>query len=227
MTEDPATSRRRRGRPQVIPHDVRRRVILSAAEAVFSSNGYAGASMSEIARRAGMSKKTVYALFPNKKSLFDAFAEDLDALEQTVGEIGAEPDIEDLVDILRNTALFALSPRQLQATGLLIAERHNDAELAARFYERVIRRVQERHAALITMIAARNGRDISEPLELARQLFGLVMGDLHIRALLGKRPEDAELLIEKHLDMVRTCAALFIGPAPGAKAAPGQVAASG
>ncbi|MGP0180056.1 TetR/AcrR family transcriptional regulator, partial [Escherichia coli] len=59
-----ASTPKRRGRPPALSLDARRRLILEAAEEVFFASGYGAASMEEIARVAGMSKKTVYGLYP-------------------------------------------------------------------------------------------------------------------------------------------------------------------
>src|SRR6266567_3099344 len=64
--------RARRGRPCQIAEPERRQLLLDAAESVFLESGYSSASMDDIARRAGMSKKTLYRLFETKESLFAA-----------------------------------------------------------------------------------------------------------------------------------------------------------
>ncbi len=51
----------------------RRRSILNAAAQVFAEDGYEGASMSRIARGAGVSKGTLYNYFDDKATLFAAF----------------------------------------------------------------------------------------------------------------------------------------------------------
>ena len=48
----------------------RPRQILDAALEVFGERGLAGAKLDEIARRAGVSKGTIYLYFPNKEELF-------------------------------------------------------------------------------------------------------------------------------------------------------------
>ena len=50
----------------------RRAVILAAAEAIFSEQGYHGASIRAIAQRAGVSSGLLYWFFPNKAKLFAA-----------------------------------------------------------------------------------------------------------------------------------------------------------
>jgi AcrR family transcriptional regulator len=53
-----------------VPRDVRRRQVLSVAEALFAERGYRGTSMDELARRVGVSKPVVYDLVGSKDELF-------------------------------------------------------------------------------------------------------------------------------------------------------------
>jgi AcrR family transcriptional regulator len=55
-----------------VPRPVRERQLLELAEALFAERGYAGASMDELARRAGVTKPVVYELFGSKDGLFAA-----------------------------------------------------------------------------------------------------------------------------------------------------------
>jgi AcrR family transcriptional regulator len=58
-----------------VPRVVRERQIAELAELLFSERGYQGASMDEVARRAGVTKPVVYELFGNKDGLFRACLE--------------------------------------------------------------------------------------------------------------------------------------------------------
>ena len=49
-----------------------RAIILEAARHEFPHSGYAATSMESVARRAGVSTKTLYRLIPNKAALFEA-----------------------------------------------------------------------------------------------------------------------------------------------------------
>src|SRR5258705_12486976 len=68
--------RRCRGRPQVRPDDETRQIIYEAARHAFAGSGYAATSMEAVARRAGVSTKTLYRLITNKASLFDGMVTD-------------------------------------------------------------------------------------------------------------------------------------------------------
>src|SRR5689334_25392266 len=62
-------SRRTNPRWRRLPEE-RPRQILEAALAVFGERGLAGARLEDIAKRAGVSKGTIYLYFPNKEELF-------------------------------------------------------------------------------------------------------------------------------------------------------------
>jgi AcrR family transcriptional regulator len=53
-----------------VPRAVRRRQLVELAEQLFAERGYAGASMEELCRRAGVTKPVVYELFGSKDGLF-------------------------------------------------------------------------------------------------------------------------------------------------------------
>ena len=55
-----------------VPRPVRERQLLELAEELFAERGYAGASMEELAGRAGVTKPVVYELFGSKEGLFGA-----------------------------------------------------------------------------------------------------------------------------------------------------------
>jgi AcrR family transcriptional regulator len=55
-----------------VPRPVRERQLLELAEALFAERGYGGASMDELAQRAGVTKPVVYELFGSKDGLFEA-----------------------------------------------------------------------------------------------------------------------------------------------------------
>src|SRR6266436_9778432 len=67
-----AKKRARIATPSPVP---RREAILQAAKDVFSEHGYELATMDDIAERAGTTKRTVYAHFENKETLFVSMVE--------------------------------------------------------------------------------------------------------------------------------------------------------
>src|SRR5882724_10833271 len=55
---------------------VKRRQIIEGARTVFLTQGFDAASMSDIARKAGVSKGTLYVYFKSKDELFEAITEE-------------------------------------------------------------------------------------------------------------------------------------------------------
>ena len=76
ITEGANLRRRCRGRPQVRPDDETRQLIYEAARHEFASRGYAATSIRTVARRPGVSTKTLYRLIPNKAALFERMVSD-------------------------------------------------------------------------------------------------------------------------------------------------------
>src|ERR1700687_2841080 len=87
---DTTQDKRCRGRPQVRPDDETRAVIYEAARHEFAGSGYAATSIEAVARRAGVSTKTLYRLIPNKAALFEGMVSD--RLDRFISELklGAE-----------------------------------------------------------------------------------------------------------------------------------------
>jgi AcrR family transcriptional regulator len=68
-----------------VPRELRERQVLELAAELFAERGYAGASMDELAARAGISKPVVYDLVGSKEELFRAFLRKVaDELAETV-----------------------------------------------------------------------------------------------------------------------------------------------
>ena len=84
-----------------VPRAVRERQLLDLAESLFAERGYAGASMEELARRAGVTKPVVYELFSNLGELLTALLEreEQRALAQLAEVMPSEPatDPDELV----------------------------------------------------------------------------------------------------------------------------------
>src|ERR1700674_5469888 len=93
---DITQDRRCRGRPQVRPDDETRRIIYEAARHEFAGSGYAATSMDAVARRAGVSTKTLYRLIPNKASLFEGMVSD--RIDTFVSEVNLHADDHGNID---------------------------------------------------------------------------------------------------------------------------------
>src|SRR3954464_1324581 len=63
---------RKRGRPPAGTETERRRALFAAAESLFLEQGFESVTMEQVAKRAGVSKKTIYAFVETKEQLFEA-----------------------------------------------------------------------------------------------------------------------------------------------------------
>lgn len=70
--EEAARSSKSEQRLRSARREMYRQLILESAEAVFAVRGFAETRMSEVAREAGISLKTLYATFSGKQELFEA-----------------------------------------------------------------------------------------------------------------------------------------------------------
>jgi AcrR family transcriptional regulator len=70
-----------------VPRELRERQLLELAAALFAERGYAGASMDELARQAGVTKPVVYELFGSKDGLFGACVDR--SIERLAADISA------------------------------------------------------------------------------------------------------------------------------------------
>src|ERR1700712_4883747 len=135
--------RRDRGRPQPRPDDETRQIIYQAARHEFAANGYAATSTETVARRAGVSTKTLYRLIPNKAALFEAMVSDrldrflsdfsLQVAEDADIETGLNAALMACADLTLEPDVVALQPIILQETGQF-------PDLAATFYRNGIAR---------------------------------------------------------------------------------------
>lgn len=177
----------------------RRQILLDAAEAVFLREGYAVATMDDVARGAGMSKRTLYQCFASKAELFEAVMDAALAplrIDTSLAEGG--PDLARALEgILIAAARHLLAPRQLALFRLVIAEAHRSPELARAFHRagpgRGASSLELRIAA-----AVREGQlRPCDPKAMAEMLYGMALGSMHMTALLGPRepPEEAEMAV--------------------------------
>jgi AcrR family transcriptional regulator len=218
--------RARRGRPCQIAVPERRQLVLDAAEEVFFESGYGSASMDDIARRAGMSKKTLYRLFETKESLFAAMVAARRAVLDAMidgHECASDAAAEDVLrSYLGKVARFVLAPRQAALYRLVIAESLRTPELANAFYHEGPCKVR---AVLEHWLAGKHQAgilNVSDPERDAGMLCSMVIGELQMRLLVGAlRAPDDELIdatVHRAVDLFLRGAR----PRPGDKETPAQ-----
>lgn len=160
------------------PLDPKRQAILRHARKAFVSEGYAATKIEPIAREAGVSTATLYALFDGKAELFSAVIDDAAAdFAQQMVRIGAtEGDArQQLTGFAEAYAGFMSDPFVRAVFRLVMAERPRFQAVALRFFEKG----RETFGAtligiLVTLSKAGALRPIDRPSWAAGHLMGMV-----------------------------------------------------
>ena len=169
--------RRGRGRPQARPDEETRAVILDAARQEFAASGYAATSMESVARRAGVSTKTLYRLIPNKGTLFEEIL--TDGIDRFVSQIRLRAcDGSDIEGALRE-AMIAVGELILDGTviallRMIVAEGDKFPEISDTFYNKAIKRSESTLANWLKAQAERGLIAIDNPTEAAGMLLGML-----------------------------------------------------
>jgi len=209
-TQAKTQDKRCRGRPQVRPDDETRGVIYEAARHEFAASGYAATSMETVARRAGVSTKTLYRLIPNKASLFEGMVSDrLDRFLSVVNLHAADhTDIEQaLFAALMACADLALDEEVIAVQRMVLQEAGKFCSIAGTFYKNAIERTAMALADWLRVQQARGLIALDDVDEAAGMLLGMVTSAPRRAAMFGGVPLPSRPKIEAR---VRTCAALFL-----------------
>jgi TetR/AcrR family transcriptional regulator of autoinduction and epiphytic fitness len=171
-----------------MPEEQRRHTLLEAAAAVFLRDGYAASSMDKVAREAGMSKRTLYRLFPSKAALFEATINDSLAPLHLDPALLREMDLQvALTGILEASGRHLLALRPIGIFRLVIAEQGRSPELAETFHRVLVRRGASALQRLIGVEMERGRLRPGNPEATGRLLYGMAFGSTQIRLLLGVR----------------------------------------
>ncbi|WP_328525110.1 TetR/AcrR family transcriptional regulator [Kribbella sp. NBC_00359] len=182
----------------------KRRAILAAATEVFLQHGYLGASMDEVAAKAGVSKQTVYKQFENKERLFAEIVlgtsdQLMDGLVQAYAETldGAADAREGLQALARRLLDSLTAASVLQLRRLVIAEADRFPEVCGAWFTSGFEKSLEALGEALTRLTDRGLlRELEDPTLAAYQFAGLVMYKPMNRAMFAgtrERPAPGEL----------------------------------
>jgi AcrR family transcriptional regulator len=207
---DTTQDKRCRGRPQVRPDDETRHMIYEAARHEFAGNGYAATSIETVARRAGVSTKTLYRLIPNKAALFEGMVSD--RIDRFVYEVNlhaaGHTDIEPaLTAALIACAELALDEETIALQRMLLQEAGKFSDIAGMFYSNAIQRTLVALADWLRVQQRRGLIALDDVDEAAGMLLGMVTSAPQRAALFGGVPLPSRSQIEER---AHACAALFL-----------------
>ena len=207
---DTTQDRRCRGRPQVRPDDETRSIIYEAARHEFAGSGYAATGMEAVARRAGVSTKTLYRLIPNKASLFDGMV--TDRLDRTLAKVDLR--VIDHAEIgkalyaaLMACADLTLDEEVIALQRMVLQEAGKSSDIAGTFYRNGIQRIAAALAAWLRTQQKRGLIALDDVDEAAGMLLGMIASAPRRAAMFGGVPLPSRRQIEAR---VRRCAKLFL-----------------
>ena len=187
----------------------RPREICAAALEVFAEKGFAAAKLDEIARRAGVSKGTLYLYFKDKEQLFravvrDSIAPNVAAITSAISAMDAP-----FADVVRMfLAGFAEREARLPlgaVAKMVIGESRNFPELARVWHDEVASKAIGALAAAIERAQRRGEVRNGDPRLFAFSLMGpMVLGALWRATLVpaGGEPLNLPALARQHADTV-------------------------
>jgi AcrR family transcriptional regulator len=152
----------------------RPRQILTAALEVFGERGLAAARLDDIAKRAGVSKGTIYLYFPNKEELFREMVRylvvsNLEESERSVNASSASATAT-LTEFMRKYWERIRGPQFGPLFRLIHAEIHNFPDLASFYGQEVVARSQRLIAGILQRGIDRGEFRPIDPFVAARML---------------------------------------------------------
>lgn len=189
--------------------DARPAEILDAALDCFAERGFAATRLDDVARRAGVTKGTLYLYFQSKEELFKAVVRTniVPRLEQfeRLAEASPGPASAILRQLLTGFPKMAAASRISAIPKLVIAEARNFPDLASFYFEEVVSRARSLIKSILTRgIASGEFRAV----DIDHAFFSLIGPILlsmlwkHSLEPCDSRPLDIEALAASHLDFV-------------------------
>jgi len=197
--------RRGRGRPQARPDDETRAVILEAARQEFAASGYAATSMEGVARRAGVSTKTLYRLIPNKAALFEGMiTERIDGFVSRVRLRAC--DGSDIEAALREALIVCgeliLDGTVIETQRMILGESEQFPEIAELFYNKAIKRTESTLANWLKAQAERGLIAIDNATDAAGMLLGMLAFQPQRAVMFGHAPAPSRKELERRAQAV-------------------------
>ena len=187
----------------------RPREICAAALDVFAEKGFAAAKLDEIAKRAGVSKGTLYLYFKDKEQLFravvrDAVVPNVERLRAALIQTGLP--FGDLVRMfLANFVEVANRVPVGAVAKMVISESRNFPELAKVWHDEVVSKALGTMTALIEMAQSRGEVRAGDARLHSFTLMGpMLMGIIYRETLepIGGEPLDLAALARQHVETV-------------------------
>ena len=179
-------------------------LILEAAHHIFLEQGYGNTSMDAVAKRAGVSKATLYVHFENKEQLFAEVVTRARAGVKRVIAVIAEEERDDPAETLRLIGWaflqFVTTPGVLTLFRAVIGETQRFPALGATIHQAGSNDMLAVIAGAIARATDRGLLAVPDPMMAAAQFIALTKSDLHLRCLLDPEFRAGAADIERNLE---------------------------
>ena len=187
------------GRPKDLG---KRAAILAAARQMFTTQGYEGTSMDQIAAEAGVSKLTVYSHFGDKEALFAAVVRAHCETQLPPSLFAPSPGTplrERLLAIARAFFAMVTAPESVAGHRMLCTPQVAGSALSRLFWEAGPQRVHDEFATLLERRVASGELQVDDVHRAAAQFFALLKGEWHARQVFGCCEARGQGEVEAHL----------------------------
>ena len=200
-------SRGRRGRP---PNDALSQTIVDTAGELFAELGFQATTLDKVARRAKISKLSIYRHFENKEALFGAaFAARCQELIPKALFEGVDGSAEDQLMAVGSSLLRTLMrPDVSGVEAMVMADKTNQRSLSRVHYEAGPAHIIAQIEALLRRLHAKAVLNVPDPLRSARLFAALFKGsDVLMIARFDEARAEDDNEIESYC---RSAVAMFI-----------------
>ena len=202
----PAKSPAAPGRPKDLEKGS---AILDAARRLFTTQGFDGASMDQIAAAAGVSKLTVYSHYGDKETLFAEVVKSYCEQQLPASLFEMQPGVplrDRLLGVARAFFSMIVSTEAVAGHRILCSPRMADSPLPRMFWEAGPQRIQDAFADLLRRRIAVGELEIDDVPRAAAQFFTLLKGEPHAKLMFGclgadRTEQDTERHIVATVDM--------------------------
>jgi TetR/AcrR family transcriptional regulator, mexJK operon transcriptional repressor len=203
MSQSELLARSGPGRPSG-GSEQKRAAIMTAALRLFERDGFARTSVDAIADEAGVSKRTIYNHYGDKRTLFlslvrDTYTALIEAvsamMEYNLSDLADEADVaRGITEFARELALLSsMSPERRSLIRLMMTEAPHFPEL--RIEQLRPRGITAALAERLAKLTARGLLDVPDPEDAANHLIALTMGRVNNRSLYGAfMPPEEEVM---------------------------------
>ncbi len=202
--------RKRKAEEDMTRNERKRFDIIEAARVVFLEKGFEHASMDQIAKEAGVSKRTVYSNFGSKEILFAGLMEQMCKGKREAVDLEIDltlPIEEALIELGERFLQMIFEPEGMRLFRMLIGNAHMFPEIGSSFYEQGPKETCDQVSQYLEECAEKGIIEIDNPFLAAQSLLSSMFGAQHIRCLISNCPPPDE---QMRSEMVKTAVIQFL-----------------